>query len=1621
MQSRDTSGVSKHEASTHHTAFDHVARNPESDTHDTHLSNGTELQNGFDESPSKRRKLTDADVRPRSLSRPVSPPWRRIAVEGPTSFVEGGRRKSSRTNQVPLEFQPPSEKRQTRSTNKRPKGPKSIYGGAAIISTPPAPQSSDPPKPRRGRPPGSGKVQQGQLAGKTIAGAGTPKSAPPRVNTPKSFKVPMTNSPSSIMDQPRTPTKQPTRAKESSELQPTRRSSRAFKPARKLELNGYNGERNDNKSPSVSKSPQTQRFRFKIKMPRVPVLHPGHIVGARHFSSFRDWFEHQDPLSGEDNQKLSYDDAVREAHIRQRIEEATEPGGVLSQERCAVYQPEPQEDPPKQFSHQDHLISQAMHFQRLMDRERKSHMILARKIAHAAKSEGRKILEKGKPKTAEQIERELEEQRAALYRLVCKDLQKKWGLITEEVNKRRLARWEEEEEERGKLALNKMLQHSNHLLDARLARRSSGAFSDDDSDQSDDEESASASGHRDSSNMSNSESESEEDAQIDGADNDENLTIEQLQQKYSRLSDSAFPTRSPSKSSLHDEDLEDELALPKEVSYTPRATERVAGVADVELEDVDEMLVDDSDSSTDMDEDMGDSDEGDATDEDIETEEEHESGLLGFFAPQELGDDTRPLIDTTMGDGEDDIDELSLIPGPSQTPAGPPFMQEPASTRNSLETPDSHQEPSSQASPGTNATTKASEPDSRSSIELHDSRQVSRKATPQSSSIPNIPIPSLLRGTLREYQHYGLDWLAGLYANGTNGILADEMGLGKTIQTIALLAHLACVHEAWGPHLVVVPTSVMLNWEMEFKKWCPGFKILTYYGTQEERKAKRKGWGNDDTWHVVITSYQLALQDQTSFKRRNWHYMVLDEAHNIKNFRSQRWQALLTFKTRARLLLTGTPLQNNLTELWSLLYFLMPSDMAEDGIGGFADLKEFSDWFKKPVEQILEHGRETMDNESRMIVTKLHKLLRPYLLRRLKADVEKQMPGKYEHVVYCRLSKRQRHLYDEFLSRGKTKETLAGGNYLSIMNCLMQLRKVCNHPDLHETREIVTSCRMSKSAVADFEINEFLVRRKLLREESEEKVNLDFLGLLPTSKEAESRLMLDTSDRLMEHGPLLEQCWEQKNRIYAQNAFDGSSMHSTSTYVNGTVQRSRLIALEQTYYRNALRRSHRPIYGSGLIEHLTLGLQHRPFVPKPIRRAQMSEWLTDSMSALREMIPTLAQRSIMMQSVVEKFGCITPAVYAREILPLSLTEHGMLAIQQAQSTYKEDNFHDARIRLSIAFPDKRLLQYDCGKLQRLDKLLRDLQSGGHRALIFTQMTKVLDILEQFLNIHGHRYLRLDGSTKVEQRQILTERFNNDDRILVFILSSRSGGLGINLTGADTVIFYDLDWNPAMDKQCQDRCHRIGQTRDVHIYRFVTEATIESNILRKANQKRMLDDVVIQEGEFTTEYFNKMAVPDIPDDDAEVLEGRSAANAALDRVLGGQVGGEVEKVLEQVEDTEDIVAAKKAKSELVHTDDADFDEKVVTGSGAGATPRTPGTPFEQAGQTRNVSIVPGITDDLQDAVALVNDEDDLPHVDEYMIKYMEWFLEDVPVDVPLDRLKSKSKNKKNAYRVKKHTK
>jgi E1A-binding protein p400 len=170
--------------------------------------------------------------------------------------------------------------------------------------------------------------------------------------------------------------------------------------------------------------------------------------------------------------------------------------------------------------------------------------------------------------------------------------------------------------------------------------------------------------------------------------------------------------------------------------------------------------------------------------------------------------------------------------------------------------------------------------------------------------------------------------------------------------------------------------------------------------------------------------------------------MILDEAQNIKNFRSQRWQTLLRFNTRRRLLLTGTPLQNDVMELWSLMHFLMPNI--------FNSMQDFKEWFQNPFNSSINQNKEL----NLEVINKLQSILRPFLLRRMKKDVEKQLPEKVEHIVECTLSRRQRFLYDEYINMDRTQETMTNRDFFSIMNVLMHLRKVCNHPDLFEPRTI---------------------------------------------------------------------------------------------------------------------------------------------------------------------------------------------------------------------------------------------------------------------------------------------------------------------------------------------------------------------------------------------------------------------------------------------------------------------------------------------------------------------------------------------------------------------------------------
>ncbi|CAD6499793.1 BgTH12-03900 [Blumeria graminis f. sp. triticale] len=479
----------------------------------------------------------------------------------------------------------------------------------------------------------------------------------------------------------------------------------------------------------------------------------------------------------------------------------------------------------------------------------------------------------------------------------------------------------------------------------------------------------------------------------------------------------------------------------------------------------------------------------------------------------------------------------------------------------------------------------------------------------------------LVGGTLKEYQLKGLQWMISLYNNNLNGILADEMGLGKTIQTISLLTYLVEKKNQLGPFLVIVPLSTLTNWNMEFEKWAPGLQKVVYKGPPTARKQQQQQL-RYGSFQVLLTTYEYIIKDRPILSKIKWIHMIIDEGHRMKNS-SSKLSATLTqyYSTRYRLILTGTPLQNNLPELWALLNFVLPNI--------FKSVKSFDEWFNTPFANTGSQDKmELTEEEQILVIRRLHKVLRPFLLRRLKKDVEKDLPDKTEKVIKCKFSALQSRLYKQMVthnklvvSDGKGGKTGARG----LSNMIMQLRKLCNHPFVFD--------------------------------EVENQMN-----------------PLNTSNDLL--------------------------------------------------------------------------------------------WRTS------------------------------------------------------------------------------------GKFELLDRILPKYQRSGHRVLMFFQMTAIMDIMEDFLRYRGIQFLRLDGTTKSDDRSDLLREFNAPDSpYFMFLLSTRAGGLGLNLQTADTVIIYDSDWNPHQDLQAQDRAHRIGQKNEVRILRLISSNSVEEKILERAKFKLDMDGKVIQAGRF----------------------------------------------------------------------------------------------------------------------------------------------------------------------------
>ncbi|KAL0212280.1 hypothetical protein RCL1_005906 [Eukaryota sp. TZLM3-RCL] len=725
---------------------------------------------------------------------------------------------------------------------------------------------------------------------------------------------------------------------------------------------------------------------------------------------------------------------------------------------------------------------------------------------------------------------------------------------------------------------------------------------------------------------------------------------------------------------------------------------------------------------------------------------------------------------------------------------------------------------------------------------------------PSSLLYTDIPQPAFFSGTLKPYQLKGMNWLVSLFDQGINGILADEMGLGKTIQSIAFLAHLAESRGLWGPFIVIGHSTILHNWLDELTKFAPKLKAAPYWGSPKERKVIRTMFGTkhtlgqeDSPFHVLITSYQFAVQDEKHFKRIKWQYMILDEAQAIKCHASQRWKSLLSFKCRNRLLLTGTPIQNSMTELWSLLHFIMPTL--------FDSHEEFGEWFSKGIEASAEQGN--IDTETQHL-RRLHLILKPFMLRREKKDVESELTAKVEVVIKCDLSHRQQSMYNRLKSGDVSLDGLLkdveGNENESLMNLVMQLRKVCNHPAIFEKREPYFSYY-------------FVANHAILpsAEPLMGKLNLSY-SVPESSSLSSGQGQFRLFTRSFSTNPLSS--FSFPNQIF------GLLRHQsrTESVLKNSVVFDWLPLINQISRSEISRLLNLSFNLPFEISFLIDTINYFSKCSEIIRYMNDNQYLCNLLVLLQ---PTILNQKSQIISNLSSFNhfnelyseisthfySLRPSVVAPQLLPHISSPSYSHAIRLRNSlsipTSIAQNYHRF-LSHCVDLPRLASLLTDSGKIKALDNLLMRLKAEGHRCLIYSQMTKMLDVLTDYMILKRFNFVRFDGSSSTEERRDLVKQFQTDPSLFCFLLSTRAGGIGINLTAADTVIFYDSDWNPTNDLQAMDRAHRLGQTKQVTVYRLICRNTIEERILERAQIKDRIQSLVLtsQLGEKMSEQSAK---------------------------------------------------------------------------------------------------------------------------------------------------------------------
>ncbi|KAM9091991.1 chromatin-remodeling ATPase INO80 isoform 3-T3 [Megaptera novaeangliae] len=682
-------------------------------------------------------------------------------------------------------------------------------------------------------------------------------------------------------------------------------------------------------------------------------------------------------------------------------------------------------------------------------------------------------------------------------------------------------------------------------------------------------------------------------------------------------------------------------------------------------------------------------------------------------------------------------------------------------------------------------------------------------ANPSIRAGEDIPQPTIFNGKLKGYQLKGMNWLANLYEQGINGILADEMGLGKTVQSIALLAHLAERENIWGPFLIISPASTLNNWHQEFTRFVPKFK------------------------------------------------------------------------------------------LWALLHFIMPTL--------FDSHEEFNEWFSKDIESHAENKSAIDENQ----LSRLHMILKPFMLRRIKKDVENELSDKIEILMYCQLTSRQKLLYQALKNKISIEDLLqssmgstqqAQTTTSSLMNLVMQFRKVCNHPELFERQETWSPFHIS---LKPYQISKFIYRHGQIRVFNHSRDRWLRVLLSPFAPDYIQQSLFHRK------GVNEESCFSFLRFI------DVSPAEMANLMLQGLLARwlALFLSLKASYRLHQLRSWGEPeresqqkyLRNKDFLLGVNFPLSFPNLSSCPLLKSLVFSSHCKAVSGYSDQV--IHQRRSATSSLrccllteLPSFLCVaSPRVTA---VPLDsycndrsaeyerrvLKEGGSLAAKQCLLNGAPELAADWLNRRSQFFPEpagglwsirpqngwsfiripgKESLITDSGKLYALDVLLTRLKSQGHRVLIYSQMTRMIDLLEEYVVYRKHTYMRLDGSSKISERRDMVADFQTRNDIFVFLLSTRAGGLGINLTAADTVIFYDSDWNPTVDQQAMDRAHRLGQTKQVTVYRLICKGTIEERILQRAKEKSEIQRMVISGGNFKPDTLKPKEVVSLLLDDEEL--------------------------------------------------------------------------------------------------------------------------------------------------------